>query len=94
MNAATLLHEEETAPASKTQEQLLSIVTSLLGARNISTNDNFFLVGGHSLLGAQLIAKVKETFGVELSLLKLFENGTVAEIATEIERLRAGREER
>ena len=92
LNSATLLHEEETAPASKTQEQLLKIVTSLLGARSISTNDNFFLVGGHSLLGAQLIAKVKETFGVDLSLLKLFENGTVAEIATEIERLQAGRE--
>jgi hypothetical protein len=41
------------------------------------------------LLGAQLIAKVKETFGVELSLLKLFENGTVVEMAAEIEQLRA-----
>ena len=87
--AATLLPEEFVPPASATQAKLLAIVTSLLRARDISTNDNFFLIGGHSLLGAQLIAKVKETFGVELSLLKLFENGTVVEMAAEIERLRA-----
>jgi acyl carrier protein len=86
---ATLLPEAFVAPATPTQEKLLAIVTSLLRARDISTNDNFFLIGGHSLLGAQLIAKVKETFGVELSLLKLFENGTVVEMAAEIERLRA-----
>ena len=87
--ADTLLPEAFVAPANPTQEKLLAIVTSLLRARDISTNDNFFLIGGHSLLGAQLIAKVKETFGVELSLLKLFENGTVVEMAAEIERLRA-----
>jgi amino acid adenylation domain-containing protein len=87
--AATLLPEGFVAPATPTQEKLLAIITSLLRARDISTNDNFFLIGGHSLLGAQLIAKVKETFGVELSLLKLFENGTVDEMAAEIERLRA-----
>ena len=87
--AAALLPEAFVAPATPTQEKLLAIVTSLLRARGISTNDNFFLIGGHSLLGAQLIAKVKETFGVELSLLKLFENGTVVEMAAEIERLRA-----
>ena len=88
VSAATSLREEFVAPASKTQEKLLSIIQSLLGARDISSNDNFFLIGGHSLLGAQLIAKVKETFGVELSLLKLFESGTVVEMAAEIERLR------
>jgi len=87
--ADTLLPEAFVPPANLTQEKLLAIVTSLLRARDISTNDNFFLIGGHSLLGAQLIAKVKETFGVELSLLKLFENGTVVEMASEIERLRA-----
>jgi acyl-CoA synthetase (AMP-forming)/AMP-acid ligase II len=86
--AAAPLPEAFVAPATATQEKLLAIVTSLLRARNISTNDNFFLVGGHSLLGAQLIAKVKETFGVELSLLKLFESGTVVEMAAEIDRLR------
>ena len=88
LDTATLLRDEEVAPANQTQEKLLGIVSSLLRARNISTNDNFFLIGGHSLLGAQLIAKVKETFGVELSLLKLFENGTVAGMAEEIDRLR------
>jgi hypothetical protein len=45
------------------------------------------LLGGHSLLGTQLIAKVNESFGVELSLLNLFDHPTLAEMAAEIEKL-------
>jgi acyl carrier protein len=50
-------------------------------------NDNFFLLGGHSLLGTQLIARISEIFGVELTLLKLFDHPTVAEMSSEIEEL-------
>jgi acyl carrier protein len=50
-------------------------------------NDNFFLLGGHSLLGTQLIARISETFGVDLTLLKLFDHPTVAEMSSEIEEL-------
>jgi acyl carrier protein len=67
------------------QQQLLSILRKLLKVENISLSDNFFLLGGHSLLGAQLIAKVKENFGVELTLIDLFDNGTVAAMAERID---------
>ncbi len=50
-------------------------------------DDNFFLLGGNSLLGAQVIAQVRDTFGVELSLLRLFDHPTVSELSAEIERL-------
>ena len=50
-------------------------------------NDNFFLLGGNSLLGAQVIAQVRDTFGVELSLLGLFDHPTAAELSAEVERL-------
>jgi acyl carrier protein len=49
--------------------------------------DNFFLLGGHSLLGAQLIAKVHQRFGVKLTLRNLFSNPTIAGMAAEIARL-------
>lgn len=73
--------------ATAVQERLLSILRQLLKLRDISLSDNFFLLGGHSLLGAQLVAKVKEVFGVELTLIDLFDNGTVSAMAEQIERL-------
>jgi hypothetical protein len=45
------------------------------------------MLGGHSLLGTQLIARTRDTFGVELSLRSLFDSPTIAALAAEIERL-------
>ena len=49
--------------------------------------------GGHSLLGTQLIVKIRATFGVDLSLRSLFEAATITELAREIERLIVARVE-
>jgi phthiocerol/phenolphthiocerol synthesis type-I polyketide synthase E len=62
-------------------------LSSLLGGIQVGAHDNFFTLGGHSLLGAQLIARIRENFGVEISLRKLFEEPTVRGMAVEIERL-------
>ncbi len=69
------------------EEVLVSVVAELLGLETVGIEENFFLLGGHSLLGAQLIARVGDRFGVEVSLRALFDNPTVADIATEVERL-------
>lgn len=70
-----------------TEKRLQEIVSSLLKTKNVHVQDNFFMLGGHSLLGAQLIARVREAFGIEMGLRFLFEYPTIAAIATEIERL-------
>jgi hypothetical protein len=52
----------------------------------VGIDENFFMLGGHSLLGTQLIAQIAATFGVSLSLRMLFNAPTVRELAAEIER--------
>ena len=79
------------SPQTEYERELLSILKKLLKIKDISPGDNFFLLGGHSLLGAQLIAEVKKSFGVELGLVDLFENGTISAIAERIGQLSRGK---
>jgi hypothetical protein len=48
-------------------------------------DDDFFHLGAHSLLGAQVVARVRGVFGAELKLLDVFDAPTVAELSTKIE---------
>ena len=61
------------------------LVCELLELTSVDPQDNFFLLGGHSMLGAQLIAHLDELFGVQLPLRDIFRNPTVAAIASAVE---------
>jgi acyl carrier protein len=69
------------------EQRLAAILAPLLHVERVSAKDNFFLLGGHSLLGTQLITKIKEAFDVELSLLSLFDHPTLEEMSVEVENL-------
>ena len=87
-DAANVLHDEVvTLPQTGLESQVAAILANLLKLKRVDINDNFFLLGGHSMLGIQVIARIHETFGVELPLYRLFEAPTVAELSSEIERL-------
>ncbi len=75
------------APATPTETTLAAIVADVLGVAEIGADDNFFLLGGHSLLGTQVVIRAREAFGVELTLWHLFEAQTVANLAAIIETL-------
>jgi len=70
---------------------IASLVSGLLEGTTINTDDNFFLIGGHSLLAAQLLARLRETFAVTLSLRQLFEAPTVTLLAEVVNRKRVGK---
>lgn len=78
---------KDLAPLTPLQEQIAAMLGSLLRVEGVGLNDNFFVLGGTSLLGAQVIARVRDVFGVELSLLSLFDHPTVAGLSAELERL-------
>ncbi|HYM78904.1 MAG TPA: amino acid adenylation domain-containing protein [Candidatus Dormibacteraeota bacterium] len=87
LNGNRLSDEAYVEPRTLVEEELVKILAPLLKLDRVGVNDNFFLLGGHSLLGTQVIARVSDTFGVDLTLLKLFDHPTVAEMAAEIENL-------
>ena len=74
-------------PQGEVEQWLANLLTTLLRVDRIGREDNFFRLGGHSLMGAQLIAKIQERFGVELSLRSLFDHPSVHGIASEIDNL-------
>lgn len=72
-----------------TEEKLIPVVSALLKVDGISPHDNFFLLGGHSLLGAQLLAEIHRAFLVNLPLRTVFDYPTIAAISAEIDRVLA-----
>lgn len=78
------------APRTPTEERLVTILSELLGVGQVSVNDNFFFLGGHSLLGTQLIARTRDAFGIELPLRTVFDFPTAAEISGVIDEMLRG----
>jgi amino acid adenylation domain-containing protein len=74
------------APRSPIEEQLAAMVGGLLNGAAVGATDNFFLAGGHSLLGSQLVARIRDAFEVDVPLRAVFEHPTVEALAAEVER--------
>ncbi|KAB8318928.1 amino acid adenylation domain-containing protein [Tolypothrix campylonemoides VB511288] len=72
------------APRNSTEEVLAAIWAQVLGLARVGIHDNFFELGGHSLLATQVISRIRQGFGVEISLQLLFETPTIADLATAI----------
>jgi amino acid adenylation domain-containing protein len=83
----TLRDSDFQAPRSRVEECIADLVQGLLKIDRVSVDDNFFLLGGHSLFGTQLIARICKLFGVDMSLRDVFEAPTIAQLATRVEAL-------
>ena len=79
------LEESFVAPRNPIEEKLAAIWADLLGFEQIGVNDNFFNLGGHSLIVAQILSRVRDSFQVELSFANIFANPTVAGLASVIQ---------
>ena len=69
------------APADGIERQVADLFAAVLGVSEVGTEDNFFRLGGHSLLVAQLVNRVRTDLGAELSIRDVFDRPTVSGIA-------------
>ena len=83
----TLRDSAYTAPRTDMEKTVARILERVLGLEHVDVEENFFSLGGHSLLGAQLVARLRDTFGIEMPLRVIFEAPSVAELSSEIDRL-------
>ncbi len=72
-------------PRGPIEEALVAIWSEVLGRSRVGVHDNFFEMGGHSLMAAQLLSRVRETFGVEPPLNDFFEAPTVSGLGRLVE---------
>jgi hypothetical protein len=75
---------EYVAPRDPLESVLAKIWMDVLGVEKISVHDNFFRMGGHSLLGTMANVIVSDAFGIEVPITVLFEAPTIAEFANKL----------
>lgn len=73
------------APSTATQQSLVSIWEELLDTRPIGIQDNFFDLGGHSMLAVRMTSEVERLLGKRLPLVELFQNATIDHLSALID---------
>lgn len=79
--------QEAYVPASSSVETTLHrIWMQVFGLERIGVHDNFFQLGGHSMLAARVIARTADVFGIEVPLRRIFQSPTISSLAQFIEK--------
>lgn len=73
------------APRNAAEEMLAGIWAEVLKLDHIGVHDDFFEIGGHSLLGTRVISRVNHAFGINVPLRTLFEAPTIASFAEAVD---------
>jgi hypothetical protein len=84
---ASKLRSEYVPPQEPGEKTLARIWSEVLGIERIGLHDNFFNLGGDSLLAAQVVSRVRKTFQIELPLPIVFRDPTLAGQAWRIEEM-------
>jgi amino acid adenylation domain-containing protein len=80
---------ESTSPRNEVEHKLCEVFAEVLGRSDVSIEENFFRIGGHSLLAARAAVRIGDAFGVNLDLSAFLENPTVIALAKKVDSLRA-----
>jgi acyl carrier protein len=80
-------------PRSEAEQKIASIWEEILGIDKVGVHDNFFDLGGNSLIGLKVISRVKAEFQADISAVTLFEGPTVSALARLVQPSAEGDEE-
>jgi nonribosomal peptide synthetase DhbF len=69
------------APSNPVEEVLCGLFAEAVGLDHVGVDDDFFDIGGHSLLAARLVSSIRASFGTELSISRIFQAPTVAQMS-------------
>ncbi|MEH2405211.1 beta-ketoacyl synthase N-terminal-like domain-containing protein [Nostoc sp.] len=73
------------APSDDIEQKIADIWQELLGIKQVGIHDNFFQLGGDSLIAVQVLSRLRNIFSIKLTVASLFESPTIAEIASKLE---------
>lgn len=69
------------APRTSLEQRLAEIWRGVLGVERIGVSDNFFDLGGHSLSATRVVARIRDLFDIEVPLVRIFEQPSIAGLA-------------
>ncbi|HEX2924724.1 MAG TPA: amino acid adenylation domain-containing protein [Ruminiclostridium sp.] len=72
------------APKDEIEEKLVKLWQEMLGLDKVGVKDNFFDLGGNSLLAAKIQSRLKDSYGIEITLVDLFKSPTISLLAEHI----------
>lgn len=85
--------EGHVTPQTRSEELLAIIWSQILKVDDIGRHENFLELGGNSLLAGKLVYRVEDVFQVEIPVMAVYDNPTIAELAACIARARGGGED-
>lgn len=77
---------EHVEPEGDVETKVGECFKAVLGVTKVGAHDNFFEMGGHSLSASQLTSRIRQAFGVDITLAQLFDSPTVGDLAALIRR--------
>lgn len=83
----TTTEQEYVGPRNSTEETLCQLWQEVLQRERVGVHDNFFNIGGHSLLAARVAARMRQSFKIDIPLRRLFESPTISQLAQSVDQM-------
>lgn len=83
--------DPDSAPESEAETLIAAVWSEVLGREHIRADDDFFAMGGHSLIALRVVARLKKQLGVAMSAREVYRHPRLRDLARHVEGLRADR---